>query len=50
MFLPCFNRLDFGFSIEFELEGLESSNIRQNERLMKRFDLIFLDILDIFDR
>ena len=39
----CFNRSDFGFSIDFEPEELESSTIRQNDRLMKRFDLIFLD-------
>jgi hypothetical protein len=37
------NRSDFGFSIKFEPEGLGTSTIRQNDRLMKRFDLIFLD-------
>ena len=40
---PWFNRSDFRFSIDFEPEGLESSTIRQNDRLLKRFDLIFLD-------
>ena len=42
-FQIAFNRSDFGFSIEFEPEGLGSSTIRQNDRQMKRFDWFFLD-------